>query len=157
MSYSRWTVQSKVQKETSPFQVTAQVMTAANYDAWHTAADALETAMDAILVGVIRDKLHAADDVELSGALPASNFARRETKLLIRYHDTTTNDKYRAELACPDLAALTMESGDANFVVLADGGVMEAFVTAFEAHARSTKTPANAVAIDTIQVVGRNL
>jgi hypothetical protein len=96
-------------------------------------------------------------DTFISGLLPVSNFARRELKLLLRYQGDVTGDIFTLEIPTPDLAALTMETGDANFVNLADAGVMAQFVTDFVALARSPVDDTETVTILSAQVVGRNL
>ena len=157
MSKGIMNIQSRVAKERSPFTVQAQQMTAANYTTWHSEWGSLKTATDAIIAGVIRDETTVAEDALLDGSVPASNIARRELKLLIRYTGNVSGDEFRSELATPLLTALTMESGDANFVQLADGGVMAAFVTAFQTFARSPNDPTENVTIQSVQVVGRNI
>ena len=96
-------------------------------------------------------------DTFVSGLMPTDEFARRENKLLIRYSGDTTGSKHRVELPAPDMSVLTSETGDANFIVLADAGVMAAFVTAWEQIARSPLDGDEAVTINSIQYVGRNL
>ena len=149
-------IQSKVQKERSPFIVPSYQMTAANFDAWHTAWGTLKGAAAAICAGILRDEITQAQDLLLDATIPTDNYARRELKLLIRYRSNTSGKDFRSEFPCPDLSVLTFETGDANFVVLADGGVMAAFVGAYEAFARSPDNAEN-VTIQSVQVVGRNL
>ena len=150
------TIQSKVKKETSNIAFSTYQITSVNTVAWDAAFVTFKSATDAIILGVQKKEDVSIHYNELSGALPASNFARRENKLLVRYSENVSGKGFRMEVPTPDNVALTFESGDANFVVLADGGVMEAWVTAFEALARS---PDNilAVTVDSIEYVGRNL
>jgi len=151
------TIQSIVAKETSPVNFTTYQITAGNLAAWDAEWATYKAALDAILIGVIRDEDVRVYDALLDAALPASNLARRELKLLLRYEGDTSGDKYTSEIPCPDLAALTMETGDANFVSLSDAGVMAAFVTAAEASMRAPKDDTETITIQSAQVVGRNI
>lgn len=150
------TIQSKVAKETSNISFTTYQITSANTVAWDALFVTLKSATDAIILGVQKKENVVIHDNVLSGALPASNFARRENKLLIRYSEVVAGTKFRMEVPTPDNVALTFETGDANFVLLADGGVMAAWVAAWEALARS---PVNGLAIqvDSAEYVGRNI
>lgn len=77
--------------------------------------------------------------------------AHREIKYLVRYSDNVTGKIYRAEIPCADLSLL---DGDTDFLSLSstEGA---AFVTAFEANCLSEV--GNAVTVQSIQFVGRNL
>jgi len=156
-SNSTVTIQSIVEQERSHFGVSHLTLTSANVDAFETAWDEMTVALDAIILGVIRQEVIKFKDERVSSALPASNLARRELKLLIRYIGDTSGDKFTLEVPTPDLAALTMETGDANFVNLADAGVMAAFVTKMEAVLKSPNDPTETCTIDSAQVVGRNI
>jgi len=143
--------------EKSPFKIYTNEIDAADLAAWLTDWGALKTATVAITLGVLAHERVVIYDTPLTAGLPASNFARRENKLLIRYIGDTLGEKYSVELPAPDNVALTFESGDANFVVLADAGVMATFVGAFETLARSPRDGDETVTIQSIQYVGRNL
>lgn len=156
-SNSSITIQSIVEKETSHFGVSHIVLTAANVDQFITDWGTFRTALDAIIRGVIRQSVVKFADDLVSGALPASQDARRELKMLVRYTGDTTGDKFTMEIATPDLSALTLETGDANFINLADAGVMATFVTEFESVVRSPDDPTETVTMINAQVVGRNI
>lgn len=149
--------QMKPVKETSPFKIYTNQIDAADLAAWLVDWGALKTATQAITLGELQKERVVIYDTFLSGALPASEFARRENKLLIRYTGNTTGDKFSVELPAPDMGVLTSETGDANFIVLADGAGMAAFVAAFEQLARSPSDDAENVTIQSVQYVGRNL
>lgn len=156
-SSSSITIQSIVKKETSNFGFDHITLTPANVAAFVTDFNDFTTALDAIIRGVIRKEVIKYQDVFVSGALPASQDARRELKLLINYLGSISEATATMEIATPDLSALTLESGDANFVVLADGGVMAAFVTEFESIVRFPGAPTETVTMLNAQVVGRNI
>lgn len=156
-SNSTVTIQSIVEKETSHFGFDHITLTPANVAAFVTDYDSFTTALDAIIRGVIRTEVIKYQDTLVSGAMPASQDARRELKMLVRYTGTISGDKATMEIATPDLSALTLETGDANFVNLADGGVMAAFVTEFEGIVRFPGAPTETVTIQSAQIVGRNI
>lgn len=156
-SNSTVTIQSIVQKETSTFTIQSETLTAGNVAAYVTAFGTFTTALDAIIRGVIKTEVIKFSDVFVSGLLPASQDARRELKLLVRYLGAIQEKTASMEIATPDMSALTLETGDANFVVLADGGVMAAFVTAFEAIVKFPGAPTETVVITSAQIVGRNI
>lgn len=156
-SNSTVTIQSIVKKETSHFGFDHITLTAANVDAFISDFNDFTTALDAIIRGVIRKEVVKFQDVFVSGALPASQDARRELKLRIKYLGSISEATAEMEIATPDLSALTLESGDANFVQLADAGVMAAFVTEFESIVRFPGAPTETVTVLNAQIVGRNI
>lgn len=156
-SNSTVTIQSIVEKETSHFGFDHITLTPANVAAFVTDFNDFTTALDAIIRGVIKYEVIKYQDVFVSGALPASQDARRELKMLVRYSGDISGDRATMEIATPDLSALTLETGDANFVNLADGDVMAAFVTEFESIVRFPGAPTETVTISSAQIVGRNI
>jgi len=156
-SNSTITIQSIVEKETSHFGIDHIVLTGANVEQFATDLGTFQTALDAIIRGVIRQKVIKYTDDLVSGAMPASQDARRELKMLVRYVGDTSGDKFTMEIATPDLSVLTLETGDANFVNLADAGVMATWVTQFELLVRSPNDPTENVTMTNAQIVGRNI
>lgn len=150
-------IQSRVVKERSPLRVSTYQIDAANLVAWKALWDTFVTATIAICAGTVRDEGVYVYDQILDAAIPTDNFARRELKMLIRYVGDTTGSVHKMEFPCPDLDVLTMESGDANYVNIADAGVMAAWVAAFEAFARSPDDDTESVTIQSAQVKGRNI
>lgn len=142
--------------EKTRHNINLQAVTSANLDGLLTSIGSYQTALDAIVLGVIAtEDVHARVD-DISNALPASKFAQRETKLLIRYAGNTTGNVYTLTIGTPDLANLTITAGQ-EFVTLADGGIMAAWVTAFEAIARSPDDDTETVTVLSAQHVGRNI
>ncbi len=144
-------------KERSNFKIYTNEIDVADLAAWLTDWGNLKTSTQAITLGVLAQERVAIYDTFISGAIPTDMFARRENKLLIRYTGDTAGTKHRVELPAPDNSVLTFETGDGNFVVLADAGVMAAFVADFETLARSPLDGDENVTIQSIQYVGRNL
>jgi len=150
-------VQSIVAKETSPLNLSTYTIDAASLAGWLTAWGNFKTATDAICSGVLAKETVRIYETELSAALPVSQWARRELKMLVTYVGDTSGKKFHIEMPCPDLDALTLETGDANFVNIADAGVMAAWVVEFENLARSPEDETETVTILSAQIVGRNI
>lgn len=83
---------------------------------------------------------------------PTDAFAQREIKWLCRYHDATDSSVIRRlEIPC---AHADLLGADGKYMNLNDAGAGAAFKAAFDAH---VKIGANAVVLDSVQLVGRNL
>lgn len=141
--------------EISPFRLSTYQIDAANLATWLTGYGTLKTALDAIILGVQAKELVTIYDTVLSAAIPASPFAQRENKILMTATGDTTGKVLQWEIPCPDLAALTLTGKDD--VVLADGGVMAAYVAADEALRRNPEDDAETVTIVGAHLVGRNI
>lgn len=141
--------------ELSGVAIPSYQIDAANLATWLTGWGSLKTALDAIILGVQASEKVTIYDTVLSSAVPTSPFAQRELKILVRYQGDTTGRKRSFEIPTPDLAALTLTGKDN--VVLADGGVMAAFVTAWEDVARMPDDDTETVTITGAEVVGRNV
>lgn len=137
------------------FTLPSYQIDAANLATWLTGWGEFKTALEAITAGVLAKENVAIYNTVLSDAIPASPFAQRETKILVTYQGNTSARKFRIELPCPDLTVLTLTGKDK--VTLADGGVMAAFVTAFQAIARNPYDDAETVTVIGAKVVGRNI
>ena len=136
--------------ENTTFRVNATTLTAANFDAQVALNVALGVAIVGITHGALQ-KISYGNEI-LSPATCEEPQAQRELKWLIRYRDDITGNPYTVELGTADTAAL--DPNNRGYAEIGDGGVVDAFVTAFEAYVLS---PAgNAVSIDSIQLVGRN-
>jgi hypothetical protein len=141
--------------ELSPIEVPSYQIDAANLATWLTGWGAFKTATDAVILGVQAHEIVNIYNTALSGAVPVSEFAQRELKMRVTYQGDTSLRKRRVEIPTPDLAALTLTGKDS--IVLADGGVMAAWVTAFEAIARMSDDDAEEVTVIGAKVVGRNI
>lgn len=117
---------------------------------------ALKSATEAITLGTLHKEMWVGDNTVLSQALPASVWAQREIKALVSYQGNTSLKTFQVEIPTLDLDAITLEVGS-DKIVLEDGGVMEAWVTAFEALAKSPDNDAEAVTVLEAHVVGRNI
>lgn len=142
-------------KETSRFKVNYDAITVVNLADLLSDWGDLKTATDGIILGVIANEQLVLDNTIISSAVPASAFAQRELKLDIQYVGDTTGKKFNLEIPTPDLANLTLNNTDE--VVLADGGIMAAWVTAFEVIARSPDDDLETVTVTQALVKGRNI
>lgn len=141
--------------ELSPIIVPSYQIDAANLATWLTGWGTFKTTTDAIILGVQAQEVINIYNTALSGALPASPFAQRELKIRVSYQGDTSLRKRGIEIPTPDLASLTLTGKDN--VVLADGGIMAAWVAAFEAIARMSDDDAEEVTVIGAKVVGRNI
>ncbi len=155
-SNTTFTIQSRVEKETSHFNVTTGTIDVASLPAFLVNIGNFKTALAAIIVGTLRHEAVKIYDTLLDATIPG-DLARRELKLLCSYTGDVTGDRFTIEVACPDLAALTMESGDANYVNLADAGVAAQFVTDWASFVTSPNDNTEATTLNKMKVVGRNI
>lgn len=142
-------------EEKSPHTFFNGAITAVSLPGFLTDLGAYRTALDAIIIGVIHKEKWVGDETVLTNVPPASNLAQRELKILLQYVGDTSQKKFTIEVACPDLAALTLVGKDD--VELADAGIMAAYVTAFEQIARSPDDDTETVTVTGARIVGRNI
>jgi hypothetical protein len=146
------TVKSNGTPESGQWAVPVTTLTAANYVAKSALISALAAAVRAITLGNLNVS-EVVIDRELADVNPASSsLAQRENKLLCRYHDLTSNEKYRVSIPTFDLSLLMDHS---EFLDLtASGGL--ALKTAFEAIVVPPGDASHTVVLDSAQFVGRN-
>lgn len=145
-----------VTNEKSNVGINAGDITAVSIAGFLTEFGAFRDAVAAITLGTMHKEQWVGDDTVLSQALPASPWAQREIKALVRYQGDTSLKVFTIEVPTLDLDAITLEAGTDN-IVLADGGVMAAFVTAFEQIARSPDSTTETITVLSAKVVGRNI
>jgi len=150
--------------EKSPLRVHTGAVTAVSLPGLLTQIGAFRTAVDGLSIGTMNKENLLAFSTILDQDLPASEFAQRETKWVVKYHDNTQffdapvnaipNAGYLKpfdfEIGAADLSLL---EDNADFLPL-DGAEAAALVTAFEAMGRSPY--GGAVVVDAIVQVGRN-
>jgi len=125
--------------------------TALNFDAQVTAQNALRDAVNAITLGELTKVTRIAVESPQPGANPASPFAQRELKWLVRYRDDVTGKRATLEIPCADLAKLDPNNQDIADVTDTD---IAAFIAAFEAYVLGPS--GNNAVVDQIVFVGRN-
>lgn len=125
--------------------------TALNFDAQVTAQNALRDAVNAITLGELTKVTRIAVESPQPGANPASKFAQRELKWLVRYRDDVTGKRATLEIPCADLAKLDPNNQDIADVTDTD---IAAFIAAFQAYVLGPS--GNNAVVDQIVFVGRN-
>jgi len=138
--------------EKSNWQVWISDLTAANFTAQNGLISALFTATLDITLGAQAGTNILAASTR-SSVNVSNPLAQRENKWLVRYHDSS-GVKFSVEVPTADLSLLTEGT---EFLNLADGGPIAAYVSAFEAVVKSPDDPTHAVTVDSIQFVGRKV
>jgi len=141
--------------EKSSWGFSVVTLTGANVAAQQTLLDALTAATDDIVLTaatreetVYKRTLHA-------GAQPTNPLAQRENKWLVRYQGDATFKTFTLEIPGADLSKLST-SPQSDFADLTDTDIA-AWVTAFEAVAKSPDDPTETVTVKAIQLVGRRI
>ena len=140
--------------ERSTVRIKNGAVTAVSIGGFLTAVGTMRTALEGITLGTISKEKWIGDDTLISNELPANAFAQREFKWLVRYHGNTSQDKMTLTIPTADYTNRLIPGTDR--ADLTDAGIA-AFVTAFEAFARSDRDDTETVTVDEIVVVGRNL
>lgn len=138
--------------EVSVVRINTVEVDATNFDAQVTSRIALMDAIAAITKG-LRLGVTYGNNVKTALGPAADDEAQREKKWLVQYHDAVTLRRYTVELPCADTAQL--DPDDRGNAHIGDGGAVDAFVSAFEAYAKSPV--GNGVVVDEITLVGRNI
>ena len=134
--------------ETGRVEVHTGNVTAASLPGLLTEVGALRTAIEGITLGVMAAEALSVFETKLSAAAAASNLAQKGVKWTVGYSDITAffdapvnaipnagfNKIFTQTIPTADLSLLPDGQEELD---LEDGGVVEAFVDAFEATARS--------------------
>jgi hypothetical protein len=146
------TVRANGSPESATWSVPVTTLTAANYAAKKALIDNLAAAVADVVIGRLAGT-EIVIDRELISTLPATTtLAQRENKLLCRYHDATTYQKFQVSIPTFDLTDLPANSELLDL----GGGEGAALKSAFEAIVVSPDNSANSVILDSAQFVGRN-
>jgi len=146
------TVKQNGQPEHAVWAVPVTTLTAANLVAQTANITALRTAVAAICIGEVVQYAITQNRTEFPDVPATSVLAQRENKLLLRYHGTTLNKKFRVSIPCFDLTTLPTHSEFLDLTV--NPGL--ALKTAFDAVVVSPDDAAENVSLDSAQFVGRN-
>lgn len=127
-------------------------MTAANFDATHTAIIALQTAITALQPeDCLASRREVAINQYVTRTPPLLKATQREQKLLLLFEDTTLHTLFRNEIPCFNTDKLVMNED----YVLLTAGEGAALKTALEA---IVKSPAgNGVSLVKAQYVGKRI
>lgn len=137
----------------SSFGVTSVTLSSGNIAAQQTAAGALSSAIENLSIGHL-DK-YAQSLILLDNPITPSNvYAQREMKWLVTYVGAVSGKKFTLEIAAPDITGNIVPNTDLADLASTDWA---AFVTAFEAYAKSPDNGTEAVTVESARVVGRNL
>jgi len=139
--------------EGTPVSVTSQVLTAANFDAQVSAFTAFRSAVEALTLGTAQ-RWVLAQSTDGSNTLPTNPYAQRELKWLVRYRGATSGKMYSLEIPAPDVTGNLVANSDLADPTSAD---WVAFISAFEAFARTPDNPSALVEFVDARLVGRNL
>lgn len=150
--YNDHTARSNGKPETTQWEVAVTEVTDLTIVAVGTAVAALQTAADAITLGVKGNTALIAERIKGPLTLASSPNAQRENKWLVRYHGATLNQNFQVSIGTADLAQL---AGHTEFIDISVNPGL-AFKNAFEAVVVSPDDGAEAVIVDSIQFVGRN-
>lgn len=153
MAYTNWTLRD-YSGESSNVTIYNGDITAVSLPGFLTAVGTGRAAIEGITLGVMAKEQWVGDNTPLSALTPANVFAQRELKWLVRYHDTVTNEKAKLEIPTADPTGVMLPQSDFADLTVSP---MDTFVTWFEGFARHPDNSVNAVVIDSIQLVGRNI
>jgi len=138
--------------EVATTSLNVAAMTAGNFAAQETLKDALRDAAAQMTIGNTAKTEYG--NVDLLSITPASvEEAQRELKWLVSYHDSTTLKKQTCEIGTADPDQL--DPNDRAHAHIGDSGIVDGFITAFEAVVLSDV--GNAVVVDEITLVGRRV
>lgn len=116
-----------------------------------TQMGALRTAIAGITSGVVASEQWVGDDTNLSNALPVSEEAQRETKWLVTYQGDTSLKKFNITIPTAEFTGRLIAGSDEADLSNTD---IAAFVTAFEAIARTPDSDTETVTVLSIRVAG---
>jgi len=139
--------------EKSTFQVNSIVLNAGNFAAQSTAAAALVGTVEDLTIGEITKQ--TLNQIVLDApAVPTDVYAQRELKWLVTYQGDVSGKLFSIEIACPDITGNIVPGTDLADLASTDWA---AFVTAFEAYAKSPDNGTEAVTVTGARLVGRNI
>jgi len=139
--------------EKSSFGVVSVTGNAGNLTAQEAAATALTDAVANLSIGVVSKQSYAILLIDAPG-IPTNPYAQRELKWLVQYQGNTSGKIFTIEIAAPDVTDNVVVNSDQ-----ADLGSTDwlAFISAFEAFAKSPDNGTEAVTVIGARLVGRNL
>lgn len=150
--------------EKSPMKIHTGIVTALTLPALLTQIGNFRTAVGNMIIGVPQKEALTAFSTILSQTLPTNEYAQRETKWVVHYHDNTQffDDPVNAIPNSGYLKPFDFEIATAKLDLLDDNQDFlpldqtqaAALVTAFQAMAKSPY--GGSVIVDSIEQVGRN-
>jgi len=141
-------------QETSSFGVVSTDLTAANFDAQATSFASLQSAVDNLSIATLRTTSRAITPDVPNNVVPTNPYAQRELKWLVSYTGDTSGKEFQIEIPAADLTDNLVAGTDLADLTSTDWA---AFITAFEAFARSPDDDTETVTVIGARVVGRNI
>jgi len=139
--------------EKSSFAVTSVAANAGNLAAQQTAAAALFAAIEDLSIGAVTKQIMGLE-IYNTPEIPTNVYAQREEKWLVYYAGDSSGKQFTIEIAAPDLTDNLAGNTDIADLASTDWA---AFVTAFEAYARSPENGTETVTVVKARLVGRNI
>jgi len=141
------------------FELFGAPITGANYDAQIALVSGIRAALDAITLATVAKEDILSKTTDISSAIPGSPYAKRQLKVLVRCHGTTSGEKFHFTFGAPDLGALTLESNGENIQLDDSGGsgVMDDFVQAIQSYGMNPEDDTDVLVVDEAILVGRNI
>jgi len=131
-------------------------ITEADFDDDQTLRTAFVTAIDGATLGQLIQSNYGGELRIVNPVSKASSAsAQRENKLLVRYYDSVTFEKFTSTIPTIDLPNLVFETDARDFVSKASPAAIVALVSAWQAFIVNPETQ-NLTLIDSLEYVGRN-
>lgn len=140
-------------EETSSFNFKIGAITALNIAGVLAQIGDWRTALGSIIIGVLKSDAIVLDRNNYTNTPPSDTNAQVEMKWLVSYEGNTSKKRFRTELPTADTSLLIPGTDKAD---LTDTDIA-AYVTAFEALAKSPDNDAEGVNVLDIRLVGRNV
>jgi len=159
-AYSPYRLSLKdISKEIGTFSVYGLLLDAETWDDNQALATSFFNSLNAITLGVAVEQEYGTLNILNPVGFPSSSSAQRENKLLVRFYDSTTYEKFTATIPTIDTPNLVFETDAKDFVSKtvwgAGGAVMTTFVTNWQAFVVNPRTN-NLTTISSLEFVGRN-
>lgn len=118
-----------------------------------TAFGGMRTVLEGITLGVVHQESWVGDQTLLSNDPPTNVFAQRELKWLVTYRGDTSNKIFNLTIPTADPTGRLVAGTDLANLANTE---MAAFVTAFEAFAKTPDDDSEGVEVLEIRLIGRN-
>lgn len=139
--------------ELSNFGVTSVEGNAGNLTAQLAAQTTLSSAIENLTIGHLDKYTYSIEGLN-SPLTPSNPYAQREMKWLVSYMGDVSGKVFSIEIAAPNITDNVVPFSDIADLTSDDWA---AFVTAFEAYAKSPDNGTEAVTVTGARLVGRNI
>lgn len=135
------------------FSTTALAADGSNWATIVSNIDALQLALAAIVNGHIAKRTIIVEDDKVNDTRPATPYAQRENKWIVRYQDDVTQKKYTFQIPTAEL--VIMSDGGDDVLDIVGVTVAATFVTWLETYALSPD--GNAITVNSMSFGARNI